>query len=343
MPDPTISATGLMLGAVHLHNVRRLDPLSVGHRLGRLPTAVRDRIEAKTQTTEARGTGCELRFRLLGDHAVIRLRTQPMTDRPQSCLVEVWYGAIPAGPQISPVVIDDRWTEVRIPRPDVALLVRVLPGSCWSPGLVRVRLQYDRFFELDTVDGDIAPPEPGDAPARRLCCYGSSITHGASALLPSTTGMWQSANALGLDLLNLGFPGTAYLEPAIAEHIAADPSWHVATAELGINVIGRWQPEEFAAKVEVFLGILATAGRPVLATGPYRSRPDLDNPERVAAFRRIVAEACARHHLHHVDSGLFLTDWRQLTADLVHPNPAGMAAIGARWAQEIRRLPGFDG
>jgi hypothetical protein len=338
MPDIRTTATGLQLGPVLLHNIRRLDATDEGLRPGRLAAAVRAQVEEKTQATEGRGTGCELRFRLRGEHATIRLRTQPLTDRAQNSMVEIWHGAFPTSNVTSPIAVGTDWTEVRIPRPDAALLQRIHPDSAWSPELVRVRLQYDRVFELGAIDGDLAPPEPGDAPTHRLCCYGSSITHGSSAILPSMTGMWQAADALGMDLLNLGFPGSAYLEPAIAQAIASDPSWEVATAELGINVIGRWSPDEFAAKVDAFLAILATAGRPVLVTGIYRSAPDLHKPERIAAFRSIVAEATARHGLHHVDSTSFLTSWSQLTTDLVHPNLAGMTAIGARWAQEIRQL-----
>lgn len=336
MQPPAPAVTGLTLGPVLLHNVRRADPQATGLRLGRLPAAVRSEVEEKTQGTESRGTGCELRFRIRGDAATVRLRTLPMPDRPANSLVEVWYGAFPAGPLRSPEAVGTEWTELRIPRPDAALLERHRDGSPWSPGLVRVRLQYDRHFELGGVDGDLAPPQPEDAPRRRLCCYGSSITHGSSALLPSTTAMWQAADALGMDLLNLGFPGSAYLEPAIARMIAADPAWDVATAELGINVIGRWTPEEFAARADAFLAILAGAGRPVLATAVYRSRPDSDQPERVAAYRRIVAEACGRHGLVHVASDAFITGWTQLTADLVHPAPNGMAAIGACWATAVR-------
>lgn len=337
MAGITPSSTGLRWGPVQLHNVRRTVATEEGIRLGRLPEAALAGLEERTRGREGRATGCELRFRIRSGEAVVRLRTLPMADRPENGLVEIWYGSFPAATAISPVVVGSTgWTEIRIPAPVSDRLVELSAGTRWSAELVRVRLQYDRMFELAPVDGDLVPPGLRDEPARRLCAYGSSITHGSSALLPSATGMWQAADLLGMDLYNLGFPGSAYLEPVIAEAIVADPSWHVATAELGINVVNRWPSAEFAAKVEAFLGILATAGRPVLATGIYRAAPDLEQPEKAEDFRRIVAAACARHGIVHVDSRTFITDWRQLTADLVHPNPGGMAAIGQRWAEAIR-------
>lgn len=329
--------TGLRWGPVLLHNVRRTAAIAGCIRFGRLPEGALAGLEERTREREPRATGCELRFRIRSGEAVVRLRTLPMADRPENGLVEIWHGAFPGATAISPVVVGSAgWTEIRIPAPESQRLRELSVGTPWSAELVRVRLQYDRMFELAAVEGDLAPPEPGDEPTRRLCSYGSSITHGSSALLPSATGMWQAADLLGLDLYNLGFPGSCYLEPVIAETIAADPSWHVATAELGINVVNRWSPAEFAAKVDAFLRILSGAGRSVLGTGIYRAMPDLECPEKAEAFRGIVADACARHRIMHVDSRTFITDWRQLTADLVHPNPAGMAAIGRRWAEAIR-------
>jgi hypothetical protein len=327
---------GLLAGPLLLHNVRRIEPLDDGVALHRLPASLAAQIEPGTRSVQANTTGCELRFRLAGERATIALRCHLPAERarrPGHGLAEVWFGGVPGWWEITPIAIGTEWTTVEIRRPRAG----GAPVAPWHPDLVRLRLPFERGTHVGAIDGELAPPQPGDAPARRLLCYGSSITHGSSAMTASGSWAWRVADHLGWDLCNLGMPGNCRLEPAIAAAMAADPHWDLATCELGANVFGAWEPERFAAAVDAFLAALAATTRPVLVTDLFPSAMDGD-PQRREAYAAAVAAAARRHGRAWIPGASFALGPGGLTTDQVHPSETGMAAIARRWCAVLDGL-----
>ncbi|MFP7364261.1 SGNH/GDSL hydrolase family protein [Corynebacterium callunae] len=95
-------------------------------------------------------------------------------------------------------------------------------------------LPYNEDVEIIAIHADatITPVEPGT----RWINYGSSISQGSNAASPS--GIWPArvAHAKQLDLLNLGFGGSAMLDPFIARLIRDTPA-ELITLEVGINIV----------------------------------------------------------------------------------------------------------
>lgn len=71
---------------------------------------------------------------------------------------------------------------------------------------------------------------------RRWLHHGSSISQGSNAVRP--TGIWPAvaARAAGLELTNLGFGGSALLDPFVARTLAQLPAGLISL-ELGINLV----------------------------------------------------------------------------------------------------------
>ena len=66
--------------------------------------------------------------------------------------------------------------------------------------------------------------------------HGSSISHGSGAASPTTTWPALAARAGGVQLVNLGFGGSALLDPFVARAIRDTPA-DLISLKLGINVV----------------------------------------------------------------------------------------------------------
>lgn len=220
-------------------------------------------------------------------------------------------------------------------------LLREQAGRRFDPELRRILFHFRASVGPVRTRGEVTPARAEQLPARTLLCYGSSITQGMEALTAAGSYAPRLARLLGLDLLNLGFGGSAHLEPEIAAHIAERKDWHAATLELGINLVGSLEPDAFAQRARAFVAAVASAGRPVFCLDLFRYFDDFPGGDagRARACRQAVAEAAAAAgpHVRHVPIG-GLPGPEGLCADLLHPSPEGMEEMARELAVRIRPL-----
>jgi hypothetical protein len=101
---------------------------------------------------------------------------------------------------------------------------------------VELWLPWDETTELVALRTD-APVEPAPTGERRVWLHhGSSISQGSVASSPSTTWVALAAGLGGVDLVNLGFAGSALLDPFTAR-VIRDTEADVISVKLGINVV----------------------------------------------------------------------------------------------------------
>jgi hypothetical protein len=100
---------------------------------------------------------------------------------------------------------------------------------------VEIWLPHDETTELVALRTD-APVEPVPISGRVWLHHGSSISHGSNATHPTGTWPALAAAQTGVELLNLGFGGSAYLQPFIARTIRDTPA-DLISVKLGINVV----------------------------------------------------------------------------------------------------------
>ncbi|HEY3558378.1 MAG TPA: GDSL-type esterase/lipase family protein [Kribbella sp.] len=108
-------------------------------------------------------------------------------------------------------------------------------GLAGVPKTVEIWLPHDETTELVALRTD-APVEPVPSTQRLWLHHGSSISHGSNATHP--TGTWPAlvAARAGVELLNLGFGGSALLQPFIARTIRDTPA-ALISLKLGINLV----------------------------------------------------------------------------------------------------------
>lgn len=197
------------------------------------------------------------------------------------------------------------------------------------------------------VGGEIEP-----APLHpRWICYGDSVAEGWLASRPAFAWPAIAGREQGLDVVNLGYAGSARGEIVSAEHIA-ELDAAVISITHGTNC---WQriPHSigmFREITDAFLNIVRHGHpeTPILVATPIL-RPDAEEtPNRLGAtlidLRRTMEEIVARRirdgddRIRFID-GLPIVEESQL-ADGIHPNDDGHRALAATLGPAVKGLIG---
>jgi hypothetical protein len=261
------------------------------------------------------------------------------------------------------------------------------PGTLRFHGLpaepkdVEIWLPHGETTELIELRTD-APVEPLPERGRPVWLHhGSSISAGSDAASPTTTWPARAATSAGVELVSLGFGGSALLDPFVARVIRDTPA-DLISVKLGINLVNAdvMRKRAFTAGMHGFLDTVRDGhpDTPLLVVSPiwcglHESTPGPLLPELTedgrprfratgdpaevpfgrltlqvirAELARIVAQrAAADPHLHYLD-GLTLygeADAAELPLpDGLHPDPETHLLIGDRFAPILGSGGTFD-
>ncbi len=100
---------------------------------------------------------------------------------------------------------------------------------------VEIWLPHNEVTQLVALRTD-APVEPVPDRGRVWLHHGSSISHGSNADHPTGTWPALAASLGGVDLVNLGFSGSALLDPFTARTLRDTPA-DLISVKIGINVV----------------------------------------------------------------------------------------------------------
>jgi hypothetical protein len=243
-----------------------------------------------------------------------------------------------------------------------------LPGHAKD---VEIWLPHNEGSELIALRTD-APVEPLAPGGRKVWLHhGSSISHGSNATRPTGTWPALAAARAGVDLVNLGFSGSALLDPFTARAMRDTPA-DLISVKLGINIVNAdlMRLRAFGPAVHGFLDtvreghpttpllVVSAILCPVQEDTPGPLAPDFGDgvirfkatgdPADVAAGRltlsviraelaRIVKQRSADDpHLHYLDGRELYgaADYAELPLpDEVHPSPEAHLRIGANFAR----------
>ncbi|MFD8076504.1 GDSL-type esterase/lipase family protein [Streptomyces sp. NPDC059718] len=347
----------------------------------RLPAAARRQIpDEQLAVAEAQPSGVRLAFRTRA--TTVELDTLP-TKRV--------YRGFPAPPDgVYDLLADGRLTaqatvaggnvreivdmvtqaaELREGPPGTARFGELPPGD----KDVEIWLPHSEITELIALRTD-APVEPSAPRGRKVWLHhGSSISHGSNAAHP--TAIWPALAAAegGVELVNLGFSGSALLDPFTARAMRDTPA-DLLSLKIGINIVNTdaMRLRAFTPAVHGFLDIVREGHptAPLLVVSPVLCPVQEDTPgplapdfeggrlrfkatgdpaERAAGrltlnvireeLARIVAQRAADDpHLHYLDGRELYgaADYAELPLpDEVHPDPAGHRRIGRNFARLV--------
>ncbi len=324
---------------VELYNIQELlDDEDGGSVFCRIPNDLRLRLNDSAKNNAVATPGSELRFNLTGEQVKITLRNTGEQAVP--ALVEVYQGSF----LISVHAIGTEPTEITVVHHPLSKRLGELSQEHQLPydiNLSRVILPWRPPCRLIRIEGATALPRPDQTPATKYMAYGSSITHGSTAVRPTGSYAMRTAQLLDVDLINLGFGGGAHLERDMADYIAGREDWDFASLEMGINLLGSIDTDEFERRVSYFIPTIAQAhpDQWIFCIDVFPCRWDYAGDPKVDAFREIVSakvEALNMPKLMHVSGKDILTSLSGLTGDLVHPSPSGMEEMARNLAERMK-------
>lgn len=346
----------------------------------RLPASAREQCpDGQILMAESQPSGVRLAFRSRA--TIIELETRP---------TKMVYAGAPRRPDgVYDLLIDSRLTSQGIASGGNIRTIDVTTGSVdteyGSTGTVRfddlssdfktieIWLPHTETTELVSLRAD-TPIEPTLDSGRRVWLHhGSSISHGSNAASPSTTWPAIAASAGDVELINLGFGGSALLDPFVARTMR-DTAADLISLKIGINLVNTdlMRLRAFIPAVHGFLDTIREGhpDTPLLVISPilcpiHEETPgpcalDLStgdvrfvatgDPSEVPAGKltlrvireelsRIVAErAAADSHLNYLDGRDLYgeADFAETPlSDALHPDPAAHRHIGERYAELI--------
>lgn len=334
----------MIYNTVELYNVHELldDEEDGGKIFSRIPEELRLKLNDSAKNNALQTPGGEVRFNLKGDSATITLRNNGVPSVPS--VVEVYQGAI----LMAVHTLDTAPTAITVTQPgnmDLLTSVSRKHRLLYDVNLSRVVLPWRPPCRLMGIEGDTEPPRPEQTPATKYLAYGSSITHGSTSVRPTGSYAMRTAQLLGVDLINLGFGGGAHLEREMADYIAQRTDWDFASMEMGINLLGSIDTDEFARRVEYFIPTIAQAhpDQWIFCIDVFPCRWDFAGDDKAQRFRDIVraqVDALNMPKLAHVSGKDILTSITGLTVDLVHPSPSGMEEMARNLANAMRERVG---
>ncbi len=328
-----------------LHGVSELTPNGDGgYKMHRLPYSVAEHLSSdQGKRMNVASTGVEIRFRVKSGTAKVTLALSGTYESIKCCEAQVWYGGMCAAwDRCRKEIYREKTVLEFLPvnSPERAESIHKEHNIPYAYDLVRLILPSYGFIIYD-IEGDIEPPLTEDLPKRKLLTYGSSITHGSTALVTPYTWAFRLAENIDADLLNCGFAGSARMEKEVADHLAT-LDFDVATIEMGINVVGGFSNEEFYSKCRYFVEKIATSHpkSEIFAIDLFFCGSDAggNNPQ-VSDFRDIIkriTEELKLPNVHHVRGTEILTSSRGLSGDLVHPNPRGVDEIARNLTERVK-------
>jgi len=323
-----------------------------GYDLFRLPKEAR---EGANDGVKKNGShyccGAEIRFVINSGKARVTVRTaaaDPAGVPGKSSELITYYGGIQAGWQTAAYRYTDQPTVLEIaPPPSIEMLEKLtlLNGYPYSPKVVRLLLP-NRPVVLVDIEGDIRPPEEDEVPLLRGLMYGSSITHGSLALIANNYLPEAVGRRLRAEICNLGFAGSCQAEESITDYIASRTDCDFFFSELGINMLSKFEAEEFESRVRHYINTAAAAlaGKYFFVTDIYYCSEDLRGTEKVKKFREIVRRVCEETecaNVHYICGLELLGSSAGLSADLTHPNVDGMHEIAENIGARLSEIMGL--
>ena len=217
----------------------------------------------------------------------------------------------------------------------------------WTPGrpcMIYLPLYNEVVrFEVGVLKGSKVAPLPPRASgvSKPVVCYGTSITHGASASRPGLSWTAQAARRADVPFVNLGFAGSGKMEPSMLDVVAEiDASLYV------LDCLWNMSPKLVEVRFEPFVRELHRR-RP---TTPILCAEDCstfrDRTEKGIMVEKIVAKLKAEDpvvwkDLHFIPNTEQMARDCEETVDGCHPNDCGMRQMGIGFGNRYKQILGL--
>lgn len=226
-----------------VHGAAELERTAAGLRPHRLPAWARARGDAQLQLVEAQPAGVRLVFTTTAARVTLtalatRFGLAGVPPRAPGVFDAVVDGVLVGSASLSHAVTvtmdlgTGRSTTVAA---DPGAMSFDLGADDGRRRRVELWLPHVESVELISLTAD-APLDPVPPAARTWVHHGSSISQGSNAATPAGTWVSIAARSAGVGPVNLGFGGSALLDPFVARVIRDSPA-DLLSVKMGINIV----------------------------------------------------------------------------------------------------------
>lgn len=230
-------------------------------------------------------------------------------------------------------------TTISFERPDALLDMpeEFFEGNTFSKNVWRIHLANGNFefCGIDTYGNEIRPPREDEMPKTTILSYGSSISHGCSSLTNTQSYVNTFARLMKANVLTKGIAGSCHAEKELADDFAARDDWDIALMEIGINMVGPIEPEEFEKRFCYFADKLYATGKKIifLTVPRYFAHylKDTYSGEQLPKFNRIIREKCkefASDRVLVLEGTDIVKESNYLMSERLHPSTHGHIDMG---------------
>ncbi|MFA7637411.1 MAG: GDSL-type esterase/lipase family protein [Monoglobales bacterium] len=320
------------------HNVDELRPTSNGVKICRFKENVQKHINERGRRIANFCCGSELRFVTDAKNIHITFLTKlggGVTGFGTSTVTIYcgdYYHTIKEIPDGVLTTIAFELTESLMNMPD-----EFFEGNVFSKNVWRIHLANGsfEFCGIDTYGLDIRPPREDEMPKTTILSYGSSISHGCSSVANTQSYVNTFARLMKADVLIKGIAGSCWAEKEIADDFATRDDWDIALMEIGINMLGTFEPEEFKNRFCYFADALYKTGKKLIfMTVPrYYAYYEKDalNGKRLPEYNRIIREKCNQFESDRVillEGTELVKETSYLMSERLHPSTHGQIDMG---------------
>lgn len=318
-----------------------------GYHISRVPNDVieqlRYRIAAGMNIRDnyKKPAGSEIRFIIEDDAVFLTLYAQGINT-----FATIFYGET----YDKKITLQDGYNCIKLELPEKlkALNPKKKMGR-FTPNLVRICFLGQNVTYYISKTGKTRVPDKDELPEKTLMAYGTSITQGAGASSSELTYISQTANRLGMDCRNLGIGGGACCEPAIADYIATDKDWDIATICISVNMLCIGDSlEKFHKFAKNLVETIHNAhpDKPIFCISPFSFFGDyketnkfLNNEIHPDEYRKALEEivqTIASENVYYINGRELLPSLLGLKPDLIHPSDLGMIEIADNLSKRIK-------
>ncbi len=325
---------------IELHGVSEIYEAKGGIAFRRIPEAVIPHLSEAGQNAAVGSGGVELRFVPNGEVYITLSTLKP--DQIAQCML--YFGSVQGGTIHWPVMYltnEPRRFRFNI-SPDFDFLAAATKehNLPFSPEVIRIVCNGAPIV-IHSIEGDLRPPKDDEKPSKTALFYGSSITHGSGSVLPNLTYPFRTAEKLGIDHINCGFPASCHFEKEMADHLTAREDWDFMVVEIGINMLET--PTGELRALSHYLVSEAHKKHPdkyIFCIDIFRHFSRLNKHESFSwnhrAMIKEMAESFGSDKIIHLPALDMLGTYDLLAEDHVHPSIEGHFAISNALSEKIK-------
>ncbi len=301
------------------------------------PNEVADSLSSWAPSHSRRNIGMEIRFVPLSGEVKLTLSTK---NEGEVNNLYLFFGT-----QQAPTffTVTNKPKEFTVSLPERIEYLKKMANErklAFSPRVVRLIMGASPVV-IHSIEGDARHPKREETPSLRGIFYGSSITQGSHGLIPPIFWNRRTADKLGVDCKNYGFAGCCLVEKAV-DYFASLDDWDFMVLELGKNLVGKIELDEFRERVRYTLSTIhePPPEKYLFCIDIFHYGSDNgDYHPKVDEFRQVVIEEAARHASPYIKifgGETILTSDLGLTTDMVHPGIEGMIEMADNLSRLMR-------